>query len=118
MYNIRIALRIWGTCLGAKRRCRLGLTWYTLILHDDVCMPQLHRRGRMVKHIRFMASNIRELERGHRWGDRPGILLRMGMVTEVQFLITVRMALNALPKGGVEDLSITRWLALNTRHRG
>ncbi len=72
----------------------------------------------MVKHIGLTALNIRELKCGHQWGDGPGILLRMGMVTEVQFSITVRMALNALPKGGVEDLSITRWLALNTRHRG
>ncbi len=78
-----------------------------LIVRGDVCASQPRRCGRTVKHIWFTALNICELKHGHQWGNRPGILLRMGVVTEVQFSVTVRMALNVLPKGSVEDLSIT-----------
>ncbi len=118
MYNVRVAPRIRGTCLKTKRSYRLGLTWYMLILRGDVCALQSRRCGRTIEHISFMASNIHELKCGHQRGDRPGILLRMGMITEVQLSVTVRVALDMLPKGSVEDLSITRWLALNTGHRG
>ncbi len=107
MYNICIASRIRGTCLGEKRRYGCWLTWYTLIGYDDVRTSQSWQCGRTVKRIQFTASNICEFERSHQCCDGPGIFLRMGVVTEVQFSITVRMALNVLPTGSVDDLSIT-----------
>ena len=105
-HNICIASRIRGTCLRVKRRYGHWLTWYTFVRYDDVRTSQSRWCRHTVKCIRFTASNIREFECSHQWGDGPGIFLRMGMVMEVQFSI-VRMALNVLPTGSMEDLSIT-----------
>ena len=61
----------------------------------------------MIECVWLPTSHICKLESSHQWGDRPGIFLWVRVIVEVQFSVVLRMALNALTMGSVEDLSIT-----------
>ena len=70
--------------------------------------------GIPIKNVWLPTPYICKLKCRYRQGDGPSILLGMWVVAEVQFLVGLRMALNAFTTRGVEGLSITRWLALDT----
>ena len=106
-YDIHIPSRIGGTCLWLKRGCGQWLMWDSLVIYNSVSTSQSLRSGSPVKRVWLPTSHIRKLKSSHRWGDGPSIFLGVRVIAEVQFLVGLRMALNAFTTGSMEDLSIT-----------